>query len=30
MSIILGINETTHDASVSIVKDGKILFAGHA
>jgi carbamoyltransferase len=28
--IILGINETSHDASVSLVKDGKILFAGHA
>jgi carbamoyltransferase len=30
MSIILGINETTHDASVSLIQDGKILFAGHA
>ncbi len=30
MSIILGINETTHDASVSLIKDGEILFAGHA
>lgn len=30
MSIILGINETSHDASVSLIKDGKILFAGHA
>jgi len=28
--IILGINETSHDASVSLIKDGKILFAGHA
>jgi carbamoyltransferase len=28
--IILGINETTHDASVSLIKDGEILFAGHA
>jgi carbamoyltransferase len=28
--IILGINETSHDASVSLVKDGEILFAGHA
>jgi carbamoyltransferase len=28
--IILGINETTHDASVSLIEDGKILFAGHA
>lgn len=27
---ILGINETTHDASVSIIEDGKILFAAHA
>ena len=27
---ILGINETTHDASVSLIEDGKILFAGHA
>jgi carbamoyltransferase len=30
MSIILGINETTHDASISLIKDGEILFAGHA
>lgn len=30
MSIILGINETSHDASVSLIKDGEILFAGHA
>jgi len=30
MSIILGINETSHDASVSLIKDGKILFAGHS
>lgn len=30
MSTILGINETTHDASVSLIKDGEILFAGHA
>ena len=30
MSIILGINETAHDASVSLIKDGEILFAGHA
>ena len=30
MSIILGINETTHDASVSLIKNGEILFAGHA
>jgi carbamoyltransferase len=28
--IILGLNETSHDASVSLIKDGKILFAGHA
>ena len=28
--IILGVNETSHDASVSLIKDGKILFAGHA
>jgi carbamoyltransferase len=28
--IILGINETSHDASVSLIKDNKILFAGHA
>ncbi len=28
--IILGINETSHDASVSLIKDGTILFAGHA
>jgi carbamoyltransferase len=28
--IILGINETSHDASVSLIKDGKILFASHA
>jgi carbamoyltransferase len=28
--IIMGVNETTHDASVSLIKDGKILFAGHA
>jgi carbamoyltransferase len=28
--IILGINETSHDASVSMIKDGQILFAGHA
>lgn len=30
MGIILGINETSHDASVSLIKDGNILFAGHA
>ena len=28
--IIMGINETSHDASVSLIEDGKILFAGHA
>lgn len=28
--IILGINETSHDASVSVLDDGKILFAAHA
>ena len=28
--IILGINETSHDASMSLIKDGDILFAGHA
>lgn len=28
--IILGINETSHDASVSLIEDGNILFAGHA
>ena len=28
--IILGINETSHDASVSLVEDGEILFAGHS
>ena len=28
--IIMGVNETTHDASVSLVEDGRILFAGHA
>jgi len=27
---ILGINETTHDASVTLIEDGNILFAGHA
>jgi carbamoyltransferase len=27
---ILGINETTHDAAVAVVEDGKILFAAHA
>ncbi len=28
--IILGINETSHDASLSLIKDGEILFASHA
>jgi carbamoyltransferase len=28
--IILGVNETTHDASISLIQDGEILFAGHA
>ena len=28
--IILGINETSHDASVSLIENGNILFAGHA
>ena len=27
---ILGINETSHDASISLIEDGEILFAGHA
>lgn len=27
---ILGINETTHDASVTLIEDGNILFSGHA
>ena len=27
---ILGINETSHDASICLIEDGKILFAGHA
>lgn len=27
---ILGINETTHDAAVSVIEDGEILFAAHA
>jgi carbamoyltransferase len=27
---IIGINETTHDASVALIDDGRILFAGHA
>ena len=28
--IILGFNETSHDASVSLIEDGNILFAAHA
>jgi carbamoyltransferase len=28
--IILGVNETSHDASVSLIKNGEILFAGHS
>ncbi len=28
--IVLGINETSHDASASLIKNGEILFAGHA
>lgn len=28
--IILGVNETSHDASVSLIKDGEVLFAGHS
>lgn len=28
--IILGINETSHDASVSLIDNGTILFAGHS
>ena len=28
--IILGINETSHDASASLIKDNEILFAGHS
>ena len=28
--LILGINETSHDASISMIKDGEILFAAHA
>jgi len=26
----MGINETTHDASISLIQDDKVLFAGHA
>ena len=28
--IVLGINETSHDASVSLIKNGEILFASHS
>ena len=28
--LIMGINETTHDASISLIQDDKVLFAGHA
>lgn len=28
--LILGINETSHDASACLIEDGNILFAGHA
>jgi len=28
--IIMGINETSHDASMSLIQDGEILFAAHA
>ena len=28
--IILGVNETSHDASVSLIENGSILFAGHS
>ena len=27
---ILGINETTHDASISLIEDGEIIFAAHS
>ena len=30
MVTILGINETSHDASISLIRDGEILFAGHS
>ena len=30
MTTILGINETSHDASVSLIRNGDILFAGHS
>ncbi len=28
--MILGVNEASHDASVSLIENGKIIFAGHA
>jgi carbamoyltransferase len=28
--IILGVSETSHDAAISLIEDGEILFAGHA
>lgn len=30
MQTILGINETSHDASISLIREGEILFAAHA
>jgi carbamoyltransferase len=27
---ILGFNETSHDAAISVIEDGRVLFAGHA
>ena len=27
---IFGFNETSHDAALAVIEDGKILFAGHA
>jgi len=30
MKTILGINETSHDASISLIREGEILFAAHA
>jgi carbamoyltransferase len=27
---ILGVNETSHDASLSLIEDGRVIFAGHA
>ena len=28
--IIFGVNETSHDASISVIENNKILFAGHS